>query len=217
MYKKEIKTNKGITLIALVVTIIVLMIISGITVATLMGDNGIIKRAGDAKETQRGAAVQDEVTLAIAENGMIDQLNSVNGGNEAKKGKTEVIADLVGKGYLHGDEATLLQTEDTITIGSITIDFSKLTTESNETTITFYINFKGNKLTYEAKEGMNWNQWITEYSPAGFSDDGNGNCVYNPDGNYGYLVIPPGASTPPPVHMDEGIIEDAEYNVWYLG
>ena len=106
------------------------MIISGIAVATLMGDNGIIKRAGDAKETQRGAAVQDEVTLAIAENAMIDQLNSVNGGNENKKKRADVVADLVKKEYLNKDEAKLLETEDTITIGSITIDFSKLPTTS---------------------------------------------------------------------------------------
>ena len=130
--KKQKNDQRGITLIALVVTIIVLMIISGITVATLMGDNGIIKRAGDAKETQRAAAVEDEVKLAISENAMIDQLNSVNGGNESKKGKAEVVADLVEKGYLHGDEADLLETEDTITIGSITIDFSKLPGEEEE-------------------------------------------------------------------------------------
>lgn len=38
--KKEIKTrNRGITLIALVITIIVLLILAGVTIATLTGDN----------------------------------------------------------------------------------------------------------------------------------------------------------------------------------
>ena len=42
--------NKGITLIALVITIIILLILSGITVATLTGDNGLLKRAVSSKE-----------------------------------------------------------------------------------------------------------------------------------------------------------------------
>ena len=40
--KEQLKTNKGITLIALVITIIVLLILAGVTIATLTGDNGIL-------------------------------------------------------------------------------------------------------------------------------------------------------------------------------
>ena len=127
------RNNSGITLIALVVTIIVLIILVGIVVATLMGDNGIIKRAGDAKEAQRGATVQDEVTLAIAENEMIDQLNSVNGGQDNKKSKTDVVNELVIKGYLTSNDERTLETEDEITIGGITIDFSGLGSNLIET------------------------------------------------------------------------------------
>ena len=47
--KREFKNQKGITLIALVITIVVLLILAGITIATLTGDNGIITRANDAK------------------------------------------------------------------------------------------------------------------------------------------------------------------------
>ena len=42
--------NKGITLISLVITIIVLLILAGVTISSLNGDNGIIKKAGEAKE-----------------------------------------------------------------------------------------------------------------------------------------------------------------------
>lgn len=48
--KNFIQTNKGITLIALVITIIVLLILAGVTIATLTGDNGILSRASEAKE-----------------------------------------------------------------------------------------------------------------------------------------------------------------------
>ena len=43
-------TNEGITLIALVVTIIVLLILAGISISMLSGDNGILQRAAEAKE-----------------------------------------------------------------------------------------------------------------------------------------------------------------------
>ena len=52
--KKQMNSNqfnkqKGITLIALVITIIVLLILAGVTIATLTGNNGILTRANDAK------------------------------------------------------------------------------------------------------------------------------------------------------------------------
>ena len=53
--KQLIKTSNGITLIALVITIIVLLILAGVTTATLTGDNGILKQADKAKtETTMG-------------------------------------------------------------------------------------------------------------------------------------------------------------------
>ena len=47
---KKIRNNKGITLIALVVTIVVLLILAGVSIAMLGGENGIIKQAQDSKE-----------------------------------------------------------------------------------------------------------------------------------------------------------------------
>ena len=44
------KNNRGITLIALVVTIIVLLILAGISISMLTGQNGILNRATEAKE-----------------------------------------------------------------------------------------------------------------------------------------------------------------------
>ena len=48
--KKSLKASNGITLIALVITIIVLLILAGISISMLSGDNGILTRAGDAKD-----------------------------------------------------------------------------------------------------------------------------------------------------------------------
>ena len=46
------RREKGITLIALVITIIVLLILAGVTIATLTGDNGILKNQMMQKKKQ---------------------------------------------------------------------------------------------------------------------------------------------------------------------
>ena len=56
---KNFDRNKGITLIALVITIIVLLILAGVTIATLTGPNGIITRANEAKEATEEAGKKD--------------------------------------------------------------------------------------------------------------------------------------------------------------
>lgn len=57
--------EKGITLIALVITIIVLLILAGVTIATLAGENGIIKRADEATEKTKEANAEEQVKLAV--------------------------------------------------------------------------------------------------------------------------------------------------------
>ena len=59
MLRNTLRRNKGITLIALVVTIIVLLILAGISIAMLTGQNGILNRAAEAKEKTR-VAQEDE-------------------------------------------------------------------------------------------------------------------------------------------------------------
>ena len=60
------KNQKGITLIALVVTIIVLLILAGISIAMLTGENGLITRAEEAKIANAEGAVRDAVVLAVS-------------------------------------------------------------------------------------------------------------------------------------------------------
>lgn len=60
---KFLNKNKGITLIALVITIIVLLILAGISINMLTGENGILKRASEAKEKTEIAQQNEEDTL----------------------------------------------------------------------------------------------------------------------------------------------------------
>ena len=71
----KIKNQKGITLVALVVTIIVLVILAGISINLLLGDNGIITIAKKAKENTELTKIEEETEL----NELYTQLKN-NGG-----------------------------------------------------------------------------------------------------------------------------------------
>ena len=63
--KQRKKGEKGITLIALVITIIVLLILAGVSIATLTGDNGILMRASDAKNKTEISQWEERIETAI--------------------------------------------------------------------------------------------------------------------------------------------------------
>ena len=62
--KNALKSSKGITLIALVITIIVLLILAGISISMLAGDNSILQKATDANERTSEAQIKEEIGLA---------------------------------------------------------------------------------------------------------------------------------------------------------
>ena len=79
--KKEIKKGlkyreKGITLIALIVTIIILLILAGVSIAMLTGENGILTQAQKAKNETENAQVLEEERLGEYE----DFINNATGG-----------------------------------------------------------------------------------------------------------------------------------------
>ena len=61
------KNNSGVTLIALVITIIVLLILAGVSIATLMGPNGIINNAKQTEIDNAAGDLKEAVSLAISE------------------------------------------------------------------------------------------------------------------------------------------------------
>ena len=61
------KEMKGITLIALVITIVVLMILAGVSINTVLGDDGIIKKAKEAAEATRRASAEEEMNRLVLE------------------------------------------------------------------------------------------------------------------------------------------------------
>ena len=92
------KKNKGITLVALVVTIVVLLILAGVSINLVLGDNGIVKKAQDAKTKSAEASENDlkgmnglvsEMEGALAGNGSTGNGNTGSGNNFVTK-NTEV-------------------------------------------------------------------------------------------------------------------------------
>ena len=71
------KNNKGITLVALVVTIVVLLILAGVSINLVLGNNGIIAKAKDAKTKSAEARENDLKGM----NSLIDQMESALNGN----------------------------------------------------------------------------------------------------------------------------------------
>ena len=80
------KKNGGITLIALVVTIIVLIILAGVSISMLTGQNGILTRAAEAKEKTEKAQRDEQAQLAdlesLIENGGESVYDTTSGANK---------------------------------------------------------------------------------------------------------------------------------------
>ena len=97
----KIKQMKGITLIALVITIIVLLILAGVTISMLTGENGILKQATNAKNATDKSEFEEQVSLAVMaaktnKTGSINtsdletELNKISGAEITKSANNEL-------------------------------------------------------------------------------------------------------------------------------
>ena len=94
-FSEQMNSNKnGITLIALVITIVVLLILAGVTIGTLTGDNGVLNQASTAKEQTLEKETLEQINLAVI----------ASKTNENAKIDPEVLENEL-KGYF-GDDVT---------------------------------------------------------------------------------------------------------------
>lgn len=99
---KFLDKNKGITLIALVITIIVLLILAGVTITVLTGNDGILSQAAKAKQENEKASIIEEIRLDIATK-QTDNLGSIN---------EDEFYEILGRyGTISADEITLTTTK----------------------------------------------------------------------------------------------------------
>ena len=99
---KKVKGSKGITLIALVITVIVLLILAGVTIATLTGDNGILTKAGDAKTSTEIGVEKEKVELSA-----VGALAKDNGGEIKRDYLNDELTSYIGT---EGTDYTLSET-----------------------------------------------------------------------------------------------------------
>ena len=114
--RKLKKQVKGITLIALVVTIIVLLILAGVAISLTIGQNGIFSRAQTAVNTWRNAETNEQLAMGELEDWMDGYMNG-NGGNQGGGDQDdEVIVNTVkipkGFYYVGGAKDTGLVISD---------------------------------------------------------------------------------------------------------
>ena len=81
--KTKVKQERGVTLIALVVTIVVLLILAGVSINAIFSDNGIIKRAQEAQNKMNEAQQKELNSINELNNWLDNRINTKKGGNAA--------------------------------------------------------------------------------------------------------------------------------------
>ena len=128
---KKIKLEKGITLIALVITIIVLLILAGISIALLTGDNGILNKASEAAEQTNVASAKEQVELLISAY-VSDYYNEyyVNGNKEIDKNVKDYVLEKLTEGG-KTEDYTVNVSGETVTVLKDGKEVAKCTIKDN--------------------------------------------------------------------------------------
>ena len=99
MFKKE----KGITLVALVVTIVVLLILAGISLNLVLGENGIITKAQEARDKTEQARINTEKSMNSLEQELSNYVNKTDSGNGGNSGGSQTTVEnvVIPEGYYY--------------------------------------------------------------------------------------------------------------------
>ena len=129
--KLNLKERKGITLIALVITIIVLLILAGVSIAMLTGQNGILTQANNAKTSTANKSAEEKVKLAVmaarsqSEDASLDLEKlttevTTNYGGQVEGGAFPVTVTIDGKTFTVDSNGNVTS-KDSETAGKVTI------------------------------------------------------------------------------------------------
>ena len=108
--KLKIKQEKGITLIALVVTIVVLLILAGVSISLVLNNNGVISKAKDAKNQYAEAQTNDEKQLNEVSDWIDTKVGDTTGGGSVTK--IDGVPIPAGFVYVGGTKASGLVISD---------------------------------------------------------------------------------------------------------
>ena len=146
--KRIIKNEKGIKLIALVVTIVVMLILATVSIAMLLGRDSLVEKAGKAKEDTETAELKEQIQIAIVNAMAKDALGELTTSNL----KTELenqgfsVASIDEMNYLE-KECIFVNFSDgkqfAIANEGATVTEIKTSGDGQESNVEFDVNFDG--------------------------------------------------------------------------
>ena len=164
-------SNSAITLIALIITIIVLLILAGVTLNMVMGENGLFGKANNAKEQTQKSTAEETIKLAVLEN------STKEAAGETALNNTELKADIANKlkelGYTVAEDNNVVTYYEDKTINIE--DYLKI--EKQKTTEITASDIKNHPDWYYGKE--------VDYTSANGQDDWK---IFHSDGTNIYLI-----------------------------
>lgn len=110
---RELENQKGITLVSLVITIIIMLILASVSVNLVAGSKGIMRRANDAVNTSKEAQMDEEIQLRLAEV-MMDYYSDTSASSKTLEeyiiDKCETGNYKVDNGYFSVEDGTVYYT-----------------------------------------------------------------------------------------------------------
>ncbi len=143
------KQNAGITLIALVITIIVLLILAGISIATLTGENGILTKANNAAKESDIADTKEQIKIELM--GSFDD----KGNSYTNQDVINAVKKITGKEVVEN-------TEKVQSLKGNEVDISDLWLSGN------IVRFSIEGVFYEVEKGTTWNEYLNQNNPDGY-------------------------------------------------
>ena len=115
--KANFRNKNAITLIALVVTIVVLLILAGVTISLLLDENGIIAKSKDARNANRAGTIRDEISLWEA-----DKVASENGAG-SHESMDAFLTRLKTRGLINDEDIQKIKDTRELQVGKEIIKF----------------------------------------------------------------------------------------------
>lgn len=167
------KNNHGITLIALVITIIVLLILATISIATLTGENGVLTKADTAKKQTEIEDAREQAKLDIA----TEIAERIEAGQSTDLSNSDIKNILTGKEYVNKEEGQPGEDRFKTRKSGYEILYSDLYQAPKKkikfTIVSIKAEYAG---TYEVEEGTTWTEFFSTHNPEKY------------DSNYGDMV-----------------------------
>ncbi len=133
------RNQKGITLVALVITIVVLLILAGVTISMVLGPNGVLSNANTAKKNSAKSTAQEALSTALSSVSTdIYAGNVVKGPDKTYADVSKIIADAAG--FKSALETAAPGYEFTVNNKTITVKSKANSAETYTATITDELN-----------------------------------------------------------------------------